>query len=180
LWGDVYRLDPQTGGILSQWTYPGPQAWGMTYDGKDLWINDFAEKRVVQMTTTGEVLSSFAIPDPSGGAKGITWDGEALCIMGWTSSTIYRVDKHGTLINTVPAAGGGGGITWDGEAFWVPGGEGIQRISPTGQRLGSIYACSEGTWDLAWDGQFLWACQRTNENWFDDKLYQVRILNLVP
>ena len=178
LWGDVYRLDPVTGAVLTQWRYPGPQAWGMTYDGEHLWINDFAEKKVYQMTTTGTVLGSFAIPDPTGGAKGIAWDGQALCIMGWTSSTIYRVDRQGNLLNTIALQGGGGGLAWDGEAFWVPGGRGIERVSATGQTLGSIYACSEGTWDLTWDGQFLWATQRTNENWFDDKLYQIAIGNL--
>ncbi len=180
LWGDVYRLHPETGAVLAQWKYPGPQAWGMTYDGEHLWINDFADKRVYEMTTGGAVVSSFAIPDPTGGAKGITWDGEALCIMGWTSPTIYRVDRRGTLLNTIPLQGGGGGIAWDGEAFWVPGGHGIQRVSAVGEPLGSIYPCSEGTWDLTWDGAYLWATQRTNENWFDDKLYRIEILHLLP
>ena len=180
LWGTVYRLNPTTGAVLSQWQYPGPQAWGMTYDGQHLWINDFAEKTVYQMTTTGQVVSSFAIPDPTGGAKGIAWDGQALCIMGWTSPTIYRVDRQGNLINTITVSGGGGGgLAWDGTAFWLPGGLGIKRVSTTGQVLGSIYACSEGTWDLTWDGNYLWATQRTNENWFDDKLYQIQIGQLL-
>ena len=180
LWGDVYRLDPGTGAVLAQWKFPGPQAWGMTYDGEHLWINDFAEKRVYQLTTDGTVVSSFAIPDPTGGAKGITWDGEALCIMGWTSPTIYRVSQRGVLLETIPLKEGGGGIAWDGEAFWIPGGRGIQRVSAVGEPLGSIYACSEGTWDLTWDGTYLWATQRTNENWFDDKLYRIEIVQLLP
>jgi Right handed beta helix region len=179
LWGNVYRLNPATGDILTQWQYPGPQAWGMTYDGQYLWINDFAEKKVYQMTTAGTVVSSFTIPDPTGGAKGIAWDGQALCIMGWTSSTIYRVDRQGKLINTIALEAGGGGLAWDGTAFWVPAGKGIRRVSATGQTLGSIYACSEGTWDLTWGGQYLWATQRTNENWFDDKLFQIKVGQLL-
>ena len=179
LWGDVYRLDPVSGDVLTQWQYPGPQAWGMTTDGNHLWINDFAEKRVYEMTTSGTVVSSFSIPDPTGGAKGITWDGEALCIMGWTSPTIYRVTRQGDVLNTIDViTGGGGGLTWDGEAFWVPAGRTIDRVSSDGRPVGSITACSEGTWDLAWDGEYLWATQRTNENWFDEKLYQIRILEL--
>jgi hypothetical protein len=180
LWGDVFRLNPATGAVLAQWTYPGPQAWGMTWDGQHLWINDFAEKRVYEMTRSGSVVSSFVIPDPTGGAKGIAWDGQALCIMGWTSSVIYRVDRQGHLLETVVLKNGGGGLAWDGTAFWVPGGHGIERVSATGQSLGSIYACSEGTWDLTWDGQTLWATQRTNENWFDAKLFQIEILELLP
>ncbi len=179
LWGEVYRLDPQTGAILAHWTYPGPQAWGMTWDGRHLWINDFAEKKVYEMTISGAVVSTFSIPDPTGGAKGIAWDGQALCIMGWTRPVIYRVDRRGQPIGTVTLREGGGGLAWDGTAFWVPGGEGIQRVSATGEPLGSIYACSEGTWDLTWDGRYLWATQRTNENWFDDKLYQIEVLRLL-
>ena len=179
LWGNVYRLHPESGGILDQWQYPGPQAWGMTFDGTHLWINDFAEKKVYEMTTKGQVVSSFLIPDTTGGAKGITWDGEALCIMGWTSSTIYRVDRSGQELNRIQLQGGGGGIAWDGSAFWIPGGRGIQRVSPTGTVLGYIHACSEGTWDLTWDGNHLWATQRTNENWFDEKLYQISVIKLL-
>jgi len=181
LGGDVYRLNPQTGMIINHWKFPGPQAWGMTWDGNHLWINDFAEKRVYEMTTNGQVVSTFAIPDPTGGAKGIAWDGQALCIMGWTSATIYRVTRAGQLLSTISVQSGArGGIAWDGQAFWIPGASTIQRVSTSGACIGSIYACSEGTWDLAWDGFYLWATQRTNENWSDAKLYQMEITGLLP
>jgi len=129
------------------------------------------------MDTSGNVLSSFAIPDTEGGAKGITWDGEYLYLMGWTTPTIYKLDKSGSLIDTIEINGGvGGGLTWDGNYFWAPGGKGISKFDTDGRIVGEIYAASEGTWDVAWDGQYLWATQRTNENWQDAKLYQIEIL----
>ncbi len=182
LWGDVYKLDPNTGEIKTHWIYPGPQAWGMTFDGENLWINDFAEKKVYQMTLDGKVLSSFTIPDPTGGAKGITWDGNYLYILGWTSSKIYQVDKQGQLIGTIQIQEGiaVGGLTWDGNYFWAPGGKGIVKIDRQGKIVGAIYSASEGTWDLAWDGSYLWACQRTNENWHDAKIFKLKILSDKP
>lgn len=179
LCGDVYQLNPNNGDIIKQWKYPGPQAWGMTFDGDNLWINDFAEKKVYEMDLTGNVLSSFNIPDQEGGAKGITWDGQYLYIMGWTSPTIYKVNKNGELISTINLnQGGGGGLTWGGSYFWVPGaGKGIAKYNTNGDLIGSIYPASEGTWDLTWDGQYLWATQRTNENWQDEKLYQIQIID---
>jgi hypothetical protein len=54
---------------------------------------------------------------------------------------------------------------------------GICKIDSTGQIVGGIYAASEGTWDLAWDGNYLWATQRTNENWQDPKIYKIEILD---
>ena len=130
------------------------------------------------MDTQGKVISSFLIPDVTGGAKGITWNGEYLCIMGWASPFIYIVDQNGTLVESISVGGVGGGITWDGEYFWAPGGRGIAKISREGQIIGSIYAASEGTWDLAWDGKYLWATQRSNENWMDAKLYQIEIIDI--
>lgn len=179
LWGDVYKLDAGNGEIKTHWKFPGPQAWGMTYDGSHLWINDFAEKKVYGMDTRGNTISSFTIPDQTGGAKGITWDGEHLYLMGWTSPTIYKMDKAGNLLEAIPISGGhaGGGLAWDGEYFWAPGGKGICKIDRTGEIVGEIYAASEGTWDLTWDGRYLWATQRTNENWPDAKIYQIEILD---
>ena len=177
LWGDVYQLHPESGAVISKLKYPGPQAWGMTFDGEDLWINDFAEKRVYQMSTSGRVLSSFPIPDQTGGAKGITWNGTHLCLMGWTSPTVYVLDRSGAEVERFTLnRDAGGGIAWDGQSFWIPAGGRINSYSATGQYQGHIYACSEGTWDLTWDGTHLWATQRTNENWFDDKLFRIKIL----
>lgn len=178
LWGDVYKLDAETGEIEVHWIFPGPQAWGMTYDGENLWINDFAEKKVYEMDTNGNVLSSFASPDTEGGAKGITWDGEHLYLMGWTTPTIYKLDKSGSLIEQIEIReGAGGGLTWDGNYFWAPGGKGICKIDGEGRIVGGIYGASEGTWDLAWDGHYLWATQRTNENWRDSKIYKIEIID---
>jgi glutamine cyclotransferase len=176
-WGIIYELDPVDGTVIKEFNFPGPQAWGMTYDGENLWVNDFAERKVYEVDIDGNVLSSFQIPDETGGAKGITWDGENLYIMGWANPVIYKVNKQGEHLDTINASEFGGGLTWDGEYFWAPGGKGIAKINKDGQMIGSIYAASEGTWDLTWDGEYLWATQRTNENWFDSKIYQIEIID---
>ena len=176
LWGAIYELDPTTGQVLSTLTAPGPQPWGMTFDGTNLWVVDFAEKRISKLDpTTGAELASFPTPDPVGGAKGVTWDGTHLNVMGWTSPTIYRMTTDGELTGTIELPEGGGGIAWDGTHFWVPGGPGILRYDTSGTPTGWIYAASEGTWDMTWDGTHLWATQRTNENWEDAKIFALDV-----
>jgi parallel beta-helix repeat protein len=177
--GNVYQLDPSTGAVLTQWKFPGVQPWGMTFDGTNLWINDFAEKKVYQMDRQGHLISTFIIPDTVGGAKGLTWDGKNLYLMGWTSPVIYELNKQGQELGRINIQGGyaGGGLTWDGQYFWAPGGRGISRISRDGEIVGGIYAASEGTWDLCWDGTYLWASQRTNENWLDSKIFKIEVLS---
>jgi hypothetical protein len=180
LGGQVYRLDPQTGNVLDSFTLTGSsQPWGMTFDDQGyMWVVDFAERKVFKVNpSTHAVVASFPSPNASaGGCKGITWDGTYLNVMGWTSPVVYQMDKAGTVVNTINLdSGGGGGIAWDGEHFWVPSGR-ILKYDAQGHRVGWIYPASEGTWDLTWDGARLWASQRTNENWSDEKIFQLEIL----
>lgn len=176
--GKIYRLNPVTGAILKQFNAPGSQPWGMTFDGKSLWLVDFAEKRISKIdTASGTELKTFATPDPAGGCKGVAWDGKYLNILGWTSAVIYRVDTSGSLAGTIALQqGGNGGIAWDGTHFWVSGRK-ILKYDTSGAVVGWIYPCSEGTWDMDWDGTHLWITQRTNENWRDAKLYRVAVLD---
>jgi DNA-binding beta-propeller fold protein YncE len=178
--GNIYKIDPETGNIIKEYnTSFFSQPWGMTFDGENLWIVDFAQKKLFKFDiNTGQILSSFPTPDPNGGCKGITWDGNYLYVLGWTSSVIYKIDRDGNLIDTVILErGGGGGITWDGKSFWVSDQTKILKYDKSGKLVGWIYSASEGTWDLTWDGKYLWASQRTNENWNDAKIFKVQILN---
>ena len=176
--GKIYKLNPVTGAVLKQFTAPGSQPWGMTFDGKSLWLVDFAEKRISKIdTASGLELKTFATPDSAGGCKGVAWDGKYLNILGWTTAVIYKVDTSGSVVGTTTLQqGGGGGIAWDGTHFWVSGRK-ILKYDTSGAVVGWIYPCSEGTWDMDWDGTHLWITQRTNENWRDAKLYQVKVLD---
>ena len=179
--GHVYRLDPQTGNVLDHFVLAGSsQPWGMTFDDEGyMWVVDFAERKLFRVNpSTHAVVASFPTPNPNaGGCKGVTWDGTYLNVMGWVSPVIYQMDKAGNLVNTISLDRGGfGGIAWDGEHFWVPSSGRILKYDGQGHRVGWIYAASEGTWDMTWDGTYLWASQRTNENWFDEKIFQLEIL----
>jgi hypothetical protein len=186
LWAHIYKLDPQTGEVLDDFILPGSptwgvpsQPWGMTFDDEGyMWLVDFAERKVFKVNpATRAIIYSFDTPYPAeGGCKGLAWDGSYLNVMGWVSPIIYQMTKDGTLVNTIDLdQGGGGGLAWDGEHFWVPGGH-ILKYDQYGNQVGWIYAASEGTWDMTWDGEYLWASQRTNENWPDEKIFQLEVL----
>ncbi len=188
LWGHVYKLDPQTGAVLDDFVLSGSpvwgapsQPWGMTFDDEGyMWLVDFAERKVFQIDPAARaIVFSFDTPYPAeGGCKGMAWDGAYLNVLGWASPVIYQMTKTGTLANTIHLdRGGGGGLAWDGMHFWVAEGGGhILKYDRYGHRVGWIYAASEGTWDMTWDGVYLWASQRTNENWPDEKIFQLLVL----
>ncbi len=174
----LLKLDPVTGAVLARFPTPGPQAWGLAFDGSALWLNDFAERRIYEIDPeTGRVGSSFVVPERFGGAKGLTWTGEALALLGWRSDKIFLLDRRGKLLRCLPAGLLKGGLAWDGESFWGPYREWILAARPDGLITGAISAASDGTWDLAWHGEQLWASQRTNENWQDAKLFALEIVD---
>lgn len=187
LQGTFYHLNAQTGTVVDSFSPPvSPtwgglsQPWGMTSDERGyLWVVDFAERKIFQIDPfSRQIVFSFPTPNPSqGGCKGLAYDGSYLYVMGWTSPAIYKMDKTGKLIETITLDhGGSGGLAWDEEHFWVPDGGRLLKYSAEGHMVGWIYAASEGTWDMTWDGAYLWATQRTNENWQDAKIFQLQIL----
>lgn len=170
--GQISQIDIATGTILKSLTAPSVQPWGMVHDGSGLWITDFAEKRTYKIdTNTGAELTSFNNPTQEVGAKGVTWDGTHLYLMGWGDDTIYQVTTDGALVREIKLKGdGGGGITWTGDGFWVSAQKKIIKYDMDGNQISEIFGGSEVSWDLAWNASdnLLWATQRTNENWFED------------
>ena len=188
LQGSIYQLDPVTGAVLDSFIPSGSptwgslsQPWGMAFDDEGyMWIVDFAERKLFKINpATHQIVFSVDTPNASaGGCKGLVWDGQYLNVMGWVTPTIFKMTKQGILAESISLDNGGsGGLAWDGQFYWVPTKGRIVKYDSHGRQVGWIYAASEGTWDMAWANNFLWATQRTNENWKDAKIFQLKILN---
>lgn len=194
-WGDNYlwmannldgvcKLDPNTGEVVDSFPPPGLRQQAMTFDGEHLWISDFPPCKVYEINpNNGEVLFSFSYdelyPD---GLLGLAWDGEFLCLTtAGHPPGLVKFDRSGNFIQEIDIEGGCDGLTFDGEHFWVASAERIYKLNSAGDIVGSITAgSSDGTWSLAWDGQYLWSGERTNEMWDDNKIFKLEILEVQP
>jgi parallel beta-helix repeat protein len=180
----VFRIDPETGEMTRAFNRPGLRPWGMTFDGTNLWINDFTGLRIYEVSLDGEVLSSFSYAElfPKG-LNGMAWDGEYLYLTGWVEYLgLIKFDRAGNFIEHINMNQFiGGGLTFDGEHFWAQGCNGkIYKIDKNGNVLGWISSGSTTTmFDLAWDGQYLWSGERTNEMWDDEKIFKLEILQVM-
>jgi len=69
-------------------------------------------------------------------------------------------------------------MVWTGTHFWAVGGaQGrVIKLTADWRPVGEIYPAADGTWGLAWDGNYLWTFQKTCELWQDPKMYQIEIL----
>ncbi len=184
--GDPVKIDPETCEIVASLGHLEiAQDRGMAFDGEHLWINDFSSLKVFEVDPeTGEILSSFDIPEMGSGSSGIAWDGEYLYLVDWLKrdqpgAPLYKVDKEGNLIDVIELEeSGGASITFDGEYFWIsPSGKGIRKYDKQGKLVGEIYAAAFGGEAIAYDGGYLWILHRTQELWNDPKLYKIKVIN---
>ena len=95
--------------------------------------------------------------------------------------TLYKLTKDGTKVGSTTFQGGAsvGTLVWTGEYYWtVYGGpKGLGRWDADGNLMGSIYPAADGTWAITWDGSCLWTIQRTCEEWDDDKIFRIEVLD---
>jgi len=175
----IYKFDPDTGEILKTIRVEGCyRLWGLAWDGEYMWAVDFEKCKIYKVdSVNGDVLLTLNCPD-TGSCQGLTYDTSHLYTIGRSTGLLYAIDpESGKVVKEIKFTGHGG-LTYDGKYFWAPTGVNkIGKFNDRGDLVGWIYAASEGTWDLAWDGNHLWATQRTNENWQDPKIYKIEIID---
>ncbi len=187
--GDFYmefwRINPKTEETM---IWPAKQFMnprGLTWDGEYFWVNDFSVLKIHKFTIEGDnlkIIGTFDIPDRElGGTNGLTCDGKYLYLRSRNGTKIYVLDKNIKIVREIkfkePITGA---LVWTGNDFWIVGGcdRGIGHFTKEGKLIGQIYPVAEGTWAIAWDGQYLWTLQRTCENWWNDpRIFQIKVLN---
>lgn len=193
--GPLVKIEPGTGIDWSN-EYANPEHLvfrGLTYDGEYFWGNEHSKLKIVKfkLGSTGgyidvgsqsaiEIVDSFDVPEKEyGGSSGIAADGEYLYVPSVVDGTkLFKLDKKGNIVDEIHFEGYiGPAITWTGEHFYTGGGSIIQKWTKDGELTGAIYAPAVETWDLTWDGQYLWTINRTCENWDDAKVFQIEIIN---
>lgn len=71
---------------------PGPQPFGLTWDGKNLWVSDRNERKIYQVDPeSGQAVFSIAF---DGELTGTAWDGTHVWQADQSSRTISRIDPE--------------------------------------------------------------------------------------
>ncbi len=167
--GMIVKID-MSGNILASFKAPGkltsdsaPANEGLAFDGTYLWVMNWSDDNLYKITKTGEVVSSFKIPDSS---ESVTWDGGNLWLTNSANNKIYKIDSTtGAILHTInsPEWESGvepDGLAYDGQYLCVSNNNGkkIYKIDP---KTGEIITTYSNTFDygtvyaLAWDGKYL-------------------------
>lgn len=172
---DIRKFDT-LGNLLEVFPSPGPWPYGLAFDGQYLWCLDYSEAKVYQLDSSAKVMRSILAPGKN--SIGLAYDGNYLWTMPWDGTgTAYKFDMSGNVVDSI-ATPGWSGLAWDGEHLWVSGGEGMRIYKmdiSDGSVTSVITSPGEKTWDLTWQGSYLWACEWANEIEADQ-----RIIKLLP
>ncbi|MGB2696683.1 MAG: glutaminyl-peptide cyclotransferase [Candidatus Zixiibacteriota bacterium] len=182
------NISAAPGNVLASWHVPSPiqHAWGLGFDGMDVWVSDLEEVTDSEADTLGAMLSWFNCSDwADAWPADMTWDGQYIWQVNVGGDNgMYQLDpKSGAVLNSIHDPD----HTWDAisqrglaydkrkDVFYIGGWnqdriykiKGLSWDNP-GEILNSFYFPSVS--GLAWNPQgFLWVTVNAGA----DYIYQV-------
>jgi len=147
----------QVGGFAS----PGPNPWGVAWDGTYLYSGDFNAGYVYKLKTDGTQVGGFATPGPE--CRGLTWDGAYFWYADGSADYIYQMKTDGTQVaGFATPAPNPAGLEWDGAYLWhtdyAP--DYTYQLKTDGTQVGG-FASGPEPMGVAWDGAYLWRADYT-------------------
>jgi hypothetical protein len=109
------------------YSLPTPGTWpsGLAWDGQYFWNCDHDSLMIYKLTTTGDVVSSFPIPDSAVSGGGLEWDGNYLWLADEGAAILFKIDtttglaiEHFHLPSFGQSDPNGFGLAWDGQYLW--------------------------------------------------------------
>ena len=161
----VHRFDPSTGSSELLFTSTVLEdAFGMTWDGANLWITDHANSTslpayAMKFDMAGNVISQFNLPDHY--MSGIAYDNGDFWVATYypDPGTIYKVDNSGAVLQQIPSPNA---QPWDlcmqGNDLWVADyyANMLYKIDVAGTIIESHACENTKPSGVVFDGQYLW------------------------
>ena len=177
---NVYRMNPASGAYVLQCTGPQADAYGLTFDGTDLWTTDHPSSsqpaKAMEFSLGGTAGAQFNLPTTY--MSGIAYDNGNFWVTRYypDPGVVYKVSGTGTVLKQFNAPNDqpwdlclAGGNLWIAD-YW---GDILYLVdTTTGAVLDSHSSEDVDPAGIVWDGQYLWYCDNGASNSYD-KIYQI-------
>ena len=80
-----------SGEVVKSFDAPGTVPYGLTFDGKYLWLCDYITDLIYQLDLDGKLIKSF--DSPSTTPYGLTFDGKYLWHCDYYTALIYQLNR---------------------------------------------------------------------------------------
>jgi hypothetical protein len=161
----IYRIDPSDGSYTLQCTGPFEAAYGLTFDGTNLWTTDHPNSSnpadAIQFSMSGALISTFALPTTY--MSGIAWDNNRFwaCAYYNPDGMTYKLTSTGGIISSFPTPNT---QPWDickqGNDLWIADyyANMLYKTDTLGNVLESHASVGVNPSGIVYDGQYLWYC----------------------
>jgi len=172
----IYKIDPESGRVVSSFEAPGHHPEGLAWDGQFLWHIDSGERLVYKLDPgTGRAL--VVLESNSSSPRDLAWDGEYLWIADFRSDILIKVSPvDGMMVQTFASpAGEPTGLAFDGKYLWATdrGEDRVYLVDPAdGLCISSLRSYGPFPSGLAWGGDSLW-----NVDYENDEIYRIKIFD---
>ncbi len=177
---NVYRLNPTNGSYVLQCVGPQGDAFGLTWDGIDLWTTDHPSSsqpaKAMRFNLSGTLLSQFNLPTTY--MSGIAYDNGNFWVTRYypDPGVVYKVNGSGAVLKQFNAPDNqpwdlclANGNLWIAD-YW---GDMLYLVDTVSGALLDSHAAEDiDPAGIVWDGQYLWYCDNGASNSFD-KLYKI-------
>ncbi len=116
----LFKIDPQTGDAIMNWSGLDGSQQGVAYDGSNLWVVSRSTGMISCVDpSTGTVLQQ--IPSPASSPRGIEYYNGSLWHVDSYQDRIYEIDPATgeTLSSFLVSRSGTRGIAWHADRFWL-------------------------------------------------------------
>ncbi len=114
----ILKINKNTAEIAAVISSPGPDPFGLAWDGSYLWNADTTDHKIYKMNTSGGIVS--IIDAPAAFPMGLSWDGQHLWCVSDDMGKVYKMHTSGEVIDYFEAPGNGPtGLTIDGSYAWL-------------------------------------------------------------
>ena len=164
----AYKINPQNGEVLGNFSLPDSIPIDIEWDGKYFYVIGDSVKKIFKLNETGDVISKFYTPTTSY-HRGLVWNGSIFFVV--SGMEIYVINERGEKIaSKYISDGSGGDISYDGSNPWLHQGN-INRVDKLDENLTTIanipVPATGGETGLCWDGRYLWMAESDSK-----KIYQ--------
>jgi hypothetical protein len=159
----IYQIDPSDGSYTLLCSGPQEDAYGLTFDGTNLWTTDHPSNpaQAMEFNFSGTLLSSFNLPAQY--MSGIEYDDGDFWVCAYYNpdGMVYKLDGAGNILKQFAAPDA---QPWDickeNEYLWIADYWGLMlyKIDTNGALIESHASNQYAPAGVTFDGQYLWYC----------------------